>query len=167
MDKEYTKIQIENIAKLILEKYADNIIPVDVLKIAHKLELKVGIAEFSESDISGMIIAKEKQIYIADNDIYTRQRFSIAHEIGHYLLHYVLSNNLDEKHISFRDNVSSMGYDVKEIEANHFAASLLMPEKQIREEWAKTPYFDYMADKFKVSMLALSFRLNYLGIVYG
>ena len=63
-----------------------------------------------------------------------RQRFTIAHEIGHFLLHTDEDVHIDEKRpIGRRDDLSSQAVDACEIEANQFAAELLMPESLVRE----------------------------------
>ncbi|WP_115722449.1 ImmA/IrrE family metallo-endopeptidase [Helicobacter cinaedi] len=58
-------------------------------------------------------------MFVEATDYITRQVFSIAHEIGHFILH-----NDGTSHTSKRDTSSSLGLDEKEIEANTFAANL-------------------------------------------
>jgi Zn-dependent peptidase ImmA (M78 family) len=101
-----------------------------------------------------------------------RQRFTIAHELGHFLLHK------DEVHVDrgysmrFRSIRSATAEDRAEIEANQFAAELLMPEAFIRKAW-KTHAFalddEYslseMARRFQVSPQALTYRLTNLGLI--
>ncbi len=63
-----------------------------------------------------------------------RQRFTIAHELGHFFLHRASSTVfVDAAPIFFRDESSSNGSQREEIEANAFAAELLMPEDAIRQ----------------------------------
>jgi Zn-dependent peptidase ImmA (M78 family) len=81
----------------------------------------------------------------------TRQRFTIAHELGHLLLHG------DELHIdegfpfAFRDEVSSLAVDPGEIEANHFAAELLMPASWLIRE-IRGQSLDIESEKVIVSL---------------
>ena len=65
----------------------------------------------------------------------TRQRFSIAHEIGHLVLHDKKELFIDKVvRVNFRDAKSSMAIDHNEIEANQFAAELLMPRELVRQQ---------------------------------
>ena len=165
--RRYTKENIKNIAEGVLKIYSDQSYPVKVLEIANNLDLQVFESTFDRDDVSGMLKASEKHILIAQSGNPKRQRFSIAHEIGHYVLHYkgkVFNKDETEKHVSFRDNASSLGFSVKEIEANFFASNLLMPEKKIREM-----YHDFtlkeMAHFLNVSEIAMRHRLEFLGLL--
>lgn len=64
----------------------------------------------------------------------TRQRFTIAHELGHLLLHGSRSVIVDT-HVFRRDQTSSMGTETEEREANGFAAELLMPSVFVEREF--------------------------------
>lgn len=165
--RRYTKAQIKNIADGTLKLYSNGEYPVNVLHIAKGLELKVYDATFDKDDVAGMLKAKEKEILIAQNDSPLRQRFSIAHEIGHYVLHYygkLFEEKDQEKHISFRDNTSSLGFSVREIEANFFAANLLMPENKVKELYNEGFSLEEMAYFLNVSKIAMGHRLEYLGL---
>ena len=106
-----------------------------------------------------------------------RQRFTIAHELGHFLLHEGELVHLDEEMgsftVDFRNAFSSKGEDINEKEANYFAAELLMPEKFLRQELRgkRLDLFDdgeelqKLARKYKVSTQALTFRLTNLGYI--
>ena len=103
----------------------------------------------------------------------TRQRFSIAHEIGHFLLHegkmYV------DARVNFRNALSSKAIDREEIAANAFAAELLMPEAFVIVEIKKVVdkletldadiVIEALARKFIVSIQAMGIRLRNLGLV--
>lgn len=164
--RRYTKEQIKNIAEGVLRLYGDGEIPIKVSEIAKNLGLEIYDAVFDRDDVAGMLKANEKKILIAKNDNPQRRRFSIAHEIGHYVLHYyakLFKEEDNKKHISFRDNTSSLGFSIREIEANFFAANLLMPENKIRELSANFD-LEEMAYFFRVSRLAMGHRLAFLGI---
>ncbi len=168
--KTYTKKQIVNIALDVLDSFTECIeFPIKVLEIANKMGLKVFKATFDRDDVSGMLKAQEGEIYISEKDNINRQRFSIAHEIGHYVLHYkgkVFEERDNRKHISYRDSLSSLGFSIKEIEANFFAANLLMPEDKVKELCRKGYSINQMADFFGVSSTGISSRLDFLGIEY-
>ncbi len=103
-----------------------------------------------------------------------RQRFTIAHELGHRALHPGREIILDVPvRVNLRDKTSSMATDIEEIEANAFAAALLMPEKMIRDLINRLPASERrepddtataLADVFKVSTSAMNFRLINLGL---
>jgi predicted transcriptional regulator len=88
-----------------------------------------------------------------------RQRFTIAHEIGHFLLH-------PGRAVAERGGATNRATASLEREANEFAAELLMPERLVRqaalEEGADARR---LADRFDVSAQAMNLRLRRLGLV--
>ena len=97
-----------------------------------------------------------------------RQRFTCAHELGHAILHR--TDMVDEK-IAFRIDGESTD---KEIEANHFAASLLMPETYLSDFFStlslEKPLPDCveeLAKHFQVSTQAMFYRLQNIGLITG
>lgn len=108
-------------------------VPIKEIAIAEGCTLK---ATLLEDELSGMAFVREGQRYIVYNAAHhgNRQRFTIAHELGHHVMHNKmlrLSVHVD-KGILRRDNMSSGGVDEFEIAANAFAASVLMPENLVR-----------------------------------
>lgn len=106
-----------------------------------------------------------------------RQRFTIAHELGHLFLHNngvldgVYVDRSAEYTIEFRNEVSSSGEVRKEREANAFAAALLMPKSLLLEEieqhhlnLADDDSLIVLAKKFNVSVSAMAYRLLNLGL---
>jgi Zn-dependent peptidase ImmA (M78 family) len=90
-------------------------------------------------------------IFLNKNMMGDRQRFSLAFELGHLLMHTFIQvpHTTDINH-----------------EANLFAAELLMPEKEIRKDFKETitlPLLGELKRKWKVSMIALLFRADDLG----
>jgi Zn-dependent peptidase ImmA (M78 family) len=66
---------------------------------------------------------------------FVRQRFTIGHELGHLTLHHGHDLILERLvRLNFRDATSSTANDEEEIEANHFAAELLMPHDFLRAQ---------------------------------
>lgn len=146
---------------------------IDVDKLAEKLNIKVESKNLSNG-ISGFLVMTESQAVITykhgDNE--NRRRFTVAHEIGHFIFHSKDQPIFIDKAptVLFRNTASSTGEDYKEREANAFAASLLMPKELLEEQLKKAPHdftkaIKFLADKFKVSENAMSFRLSNLG--YG
>jgi len=152
--------------------------PIPVEDIAAKLGAIVMRDDFSDDDVSGLLIRESDEQVIGVNKTHssTRQRFTIAHEIGHLLLHAGKPVILDRARVNFRDAVSGMATDNDEIQANAFAAELLMPRDMVMAESRRLalehPVEDedallqILADRFEVSAEAMNFRLINLGIIW-
>lgn len=85
-------------------------------------------------DVSGMVIpapvglSKRWIISINNRHTPTRQRFTLAHELGHVVLHQFSTPHADGlQQVYFRDHESASGQTREEVEANQFAAEILMP----------------------------------------
>jgi Zn-dependent peptidase ImmA (M78 family) len=102
-----------------------------------------------------------------------RQRFTIAHELGHLILHKDETLHVDERApIGFRNEESSLATKDVEIEANQFAAELLMPAdllakeiESISDDLEAEAAVSELADRFQVSEQAMTLRLTRLGIL--
>lgn len=146
--------------------------PINLNNIAESLGARVYYKETPEG-ISGMIHKDGNHTMIAINEkeSYQRQRFTLAHEIGHLVLH---SEILDGPHIDgsfnqklYRDGRSRGGHETIEREANRFAAELLMPEELIIESVKKLDFYfdpeqgapDELAEEYGVSKQALTIRI--------
>jgi hypothetical protein len=87
-----------------------------------------------------------------------RRRFTIAHEIGHFVLH---PGRLAPE----RGGAVNAAWQEKEREADQFAAELLMPEDLVREAVAEHgDDATRLADRFDVSRQAMQTRLRRLGL---
>lgn len=101
--------------------------PVNPLKIANCLGIGVSYVKFTDpvdDKISGYYDAAENKIFVNSNEHVLRAIFTIAHEIGHSVLHSDWARSNDY-HALMRD--STIEYDPIEKEANTFAANLLVP----------------------------------------
>jgi hypothetical protein len=89
-----------------------------------------------------------------------RQRFTLAHELAHYVLHKSEGD-------SFTDTVFFRGMSVNNIEyaANEFAARLLMPEAKVRKliQEGGAQSIEKLAESFGVSVAAMLYRVKQLG----
>jgi Zn-dependent peptidase ImmA (M78 family) len=145
--------------------------PIPVEKVAKHLKALVRYSSFDD-EISGMVFVKEGVPVIGVNALHhpNRQRFTIAHEIGHLVLHreHVTSHvHVDKQYrVLMRNSRSSRGTDLIEIEANQFAAELLMPYGMLQDSLGDFIDLDdeesieTLARKFKVSKQAMSHRLS-------
>lgn len=141
-------------------------------EVAKKLGLKCYLADFPDDRLSGAIIKDEESdsynIYVNENHHPNRRRFTIAHEIGHYISYMHNSYSRDELLSSggFEDFAMSLrqdgNYSDAETEANLIAAELLMPEEKVRELVEKNLMVEEMADLFFVSPSAMTIRLQSL-----
>jgi len=148
--------------------------PIDVIKIAERLGVSV-IAQPLEDAISGMLVVRNEHAAIGVNEDHHahRQRFTIAHELGHYLLHRDTAKLFVDSTLTFyRDSSSADGVYQQEIEANAFAAALLMPAAVLEKalDGHEIDLYDErtvwkLATTFGVSQQALTIRLVKLGLV--
>lgn len=170
--------KIQRIVESISEDY-ELTVPVDVITLAKKMGMIVKEGDFEDS-LSGFAVKENGVKFIGVNKDHSpvRQRFTVAHEIGHLFLHSQDRVNYDQGSsvVMLRDGHSSEGTDMKEIEANRFAAELLMPEDEVRNDISLQGGFDLMeedkdkstkfveklAKKYNVSTQAMSIRLTTL-----
>lgn len=146
--------------------------PVHVEKIAKQLNAQVRFSPL-DNELSGMVYIKKETPIIGVNALHhpNRQRFTIAHEIGHLALHR--DRISDEVHVDkkfpvlMRDANAATGVDSIEIEANAFAAELLMPEDLVKAclkdssaDIDDNKFITALAKKFKVSPQAIQLRLG-------
>ena len=162
----YAKIRRE--VQALLDKANVNASPVPVEAIATMLGARIVKYDFN-NEVSGILIRKGADIVIgvAKEQSKTRQRFTIAHEIGHLILHEGEEIHVDKDfRVKLRSQISSAAIDVDEIEANTFAAALLMPEallmkdiKKLEIDFDDASQIDNLAKRYNVSGQAMTFRL--------
>lgn len=156
-------------------------VPVDDLVEALGLEV---VYEPLPADTSSVLIrdpSGRRLIGVNASHSSTRQRFSLAHELGHALLHFSEDPPADGEavvdrplEVLFRDGLAGQGTNRVEIDANAFAAALLMPEElvktRLRRRWQQEPTrsieltISDLADDFDVSPQAMRYRLVNLGL---
>lgn len=164
---------IEAQTEALLAKRPSGELPVNVRALAKGLGINVQLADFGD-EVSGVLIRKDDTAMIGVNWLHhpNRQRFTIAHEIGHHQLHE--GGTFVDKNTSlrFRTQVSGSGTDTEEQEANLFAAMLLMPEDMVRKTAKEHPFevddedqLRSFADRFGVSSQAMLIRLREIGLV--
>lgn len=160
----------EHAAERLLESLGITQPPVPVEDIAHRLGIVV--MRDAMRDVSGMLLRDSGPSVIAVNSSHSprRQRFTIAHELGHFQLHRGVFVDPDTR-INLRSSRASSGVDREEIQANAFAAALLMPDRMVMQAAVaqRTPSAGQMsadlAQIFDVSEQAMDIRLSVLGIL--
>lgn len=124
-------------------------------------------------DVSGLVVRDGIRTVIGVNREHalTRRRFTVAHELAHALLHEGKEIHYDKNfRVDFRSGASSLGVDVVEMEANFFAASILMPWRFLEAD-PLVEGVDFedadaaikrLAARYKVSPHAMSIRIGNL-----
>lgn len=154
-------------AQRALKKSGAKNVPVDVEAVARSLGAHVRYSPF-EGELAGMLVRGDGQPVIGVNSIHprNRQRFTIAHECGHLMLHEGEVHVDRRLQVHRRDETSSMAIDPDEIEANRFAAELLIPHDLIMAD-LKGREIDIeddnqireLAEKYGVSAQSMTLRL--------
>ena len=165
--REWRKLSNEQ-RNIIEECQADDSVPVG--EIAKRLSLRIKVANLGPG-VSGHISKNGDSYIIKVNrfEAKERQRFTIAHEIAHFLLH---RNVIDESPNGITDSVLYRSGEPEELEfeANRLAADILMPERSVerrlRELGGRVSeiVIEVLAHDFKVSKGAMEIRLQNVAV---
>lgn len=136
--------------------------PVDVTALAEALGLNVWEQEDLPASVSGKIFKDNSasagySISVRSSDAYVRRRFTVAHEIAHFLLHRDKIGDGLTDDAMYRSGLTTW----EEVEANHLAADILMPRSLLGSyisKWGSNP--EILAPMFKVSRAAMEIRLK-------
>lgn len=152
-----------NTAVQLLNAYWPQGVPVDPVYIAQAHGADVRAFPLTETQYSGWFRLENGRptIYFNEGEAENRRRFTVAHELGHYVLGH------GERP---RDNAQAFSlnnYDWREASANKFAAELLMPKSLIDYYVIQQGHSSLtaLADIFKVSEVAMQYRLRNLGLI--
>lgn len=140
--------------------------PVDVYDLAHRCGVRVLTYDFDQM-VDGLVVQLDDGPAIGLDESRgheERRRFTLAHELGHYLLRHTATFYVD-----YHDAGSSSGQSPhynwrNERSANEFAANLLMPADLVRKAHRRTDSIVELAQQFEVSKPAMGFRLSSLGL---
>lgn len=149
----------------IVARYASSI-PVRVGELALELGIQVNRAPLPPK-VSGLIQPSASarsgyEIQVNKYEVSERQRFTVAHEIAHYLLHRSEIGSGVVDNILYRSNLTSR----REIEANRLAADIIMPEDAVASKLkelgglSSPDVVDELAAVFRVSVPAMKVRLG-------
>jgi Zn-dependent peptidase ImmA (M78 family) len=157
-----------------LNNFRNRVVPVE--QIVEGVGLRIERQRLDNEDLAGFLIRgtglSEAVVGVNSKQAKTRQRFTLAHELGHFLLHNVEGVHVDQRFtVKLRSGLSSQGTDIDEMEANFFAAELLMPQQWLEEDINNLEAFDledndivkHLAERYEVSAQAMSIRLSSLG----
>jgi len=136
--------------------------PLPILEVAEKFGLTVLEADFSgRIGLSGVLDVENKTIYLNVEDPANRKRFTLAHELGHWLLHPAVRQEKDSKYTLYYRGPVGVSKDDFEKEADAFAANLLVPLPVLKRLAEKYTRGD-LADLFAVSNEVIDYRLRFL-----
>jgi Zn-dependent peptidase ImmA (M78 family) len=160
-------------------QYTKDTLPVNVKQIMADKKILVKYIELPD-DISGVLDTREERpiVLIQKSHDKKRKRFSLAHELGHYVLKSSPRGVHLDRQTYFRSNLSSAGTDLEEKKANRFAAELLMPSDILLEilvkdmpdlidanEKESLKRLKDLAKLFDVSVAALTIKIS--GVLKG
>ena len=186
------RVDVERRVRRELERIDLYRLPVNPVRVANRLRMKVHGAEFTDDSIISVITAQDNRIgiLVADSETPYRKRFAVAHSLGHYFIHLKEGREITHEEKEIVDRKSDMffrgvepvtnfppksrirqaksrirsKYPKEEIEANWFATELLMPEEFFRKEWHWRESVWRLARVFNVTEEAIEYRLKDLGI---
>ena len=131
--------------------------PVPIVELVKNYGYKVSEIEL-DPDIAGFVNAKEHVIYVNISDSATRKAFTIAHELGHIILHSTELEADPDIGILYRRPLGQKNEDEKEQEANCFAANLLVPKSML--EGVLNEYKDIIPEDNGTNLLSTIFGVS-------
>ena len=149
----------------LIERFGFDNPPIDPIQIARELGINVRLVSFPEENrkISGFFYAKRNEIFVNEDDDIYRQIFTIAHELGHKILHDQWLKT-SQYQVLWRDASMIDAGDSKEKEANCFAGNLLVP-KYLLKQYYQIANVEELSALFGVSRQVISYRLKHEGFV--
>jgi Zn-dependent peptidase ImmA (M78 family) len=168
---------IEEIATEVRKMFKLEENPTQIANILDRVGIKIFILEMPEN-ISGRIgikkefedlLGSKKILQINSRDNRGHQRFTMAHELGHYIFDYNGRDDYADAYCLDEKNVKTSG----EVRVNRFAAALLMPKDIFIEKYLEHRSLGIndieilkksLADEFEVSKTAVSKRISELGL---
>jgi Zn-dependent peptidase ImmA (M78 family) len=160
--------KIDRLVQELLHKNGVQCAPVPVDRIAKNEGAEIVLYKFNR-EVSGLLLRTDDKaiIGVEKTQPSTRQRFTVSHELGHLLLHDGKEVRVDTNfRVNLRSPESSKAEDIEEIEANAFAAALLMPEGFLKLDLADfvldiddAEQVQLLAKRYQVSAQAMTIRL--------
>ena len=131
-------------------------LPVNVVKLCHGMGIRVSPFD-GDGDGHSSILFGKPRIFVSRNCSPERQRFTIAHELGHILMGHVGRHTLVNREPSSKDNPIEQA-------ANVFASRLLAPACVLWALDARTP--EQIAALCRISRQAAGYRAERMAILY-
>jgi Zn-dependent peptidase ImmA (M78 family) len=152
----------EKRASDILEEYGIKKPIIPIFDIARNKGLIIKFVKMPQNlvSVAGFLDNNNKIIYVNADDAPNRQTFTVAHELGHY----ILDHKANEYEVLLR--LPSVKTTPVEKEANCFAAAILVPREMLKsamkEYSLSNKEIDLLATMFGVSSKTMEFRLNHI-----
>lgn len=158
MAPDYTRVKRE--VRRLHEEFGITEPPVNPVEMSRQLGVEVTFVEFSGdfSKVSGFYDCDDNAIYVNHREFPLRQIFTVAHELGHKILHADWAKSAE-----YRMLMRDSGYDgdePHEKEANAFAAHLLVPRNMLDRYW-RTLTVEGLSRLFAVSVPMIKNRLAF------
>ncbi len=156
----YTKSSIEALAShLRADTLGDHDVPVEVEAIVDRMGGSIEVRRDGHKDPESLHVGAESfTVFIPPHTSMLRDRFTIAHELGHLVLHH--DREAREPQTFYR-----YGRSRQETEANAFAGALLMPAREFTEAWDRCGGdLRALSREFLVSQTAAGVRAQVLGL---
>ena len=181
--EELSKLKTEDLYDLFEEDFVAP--PINIHQILDKLGVEYNAMDFSllNAEINGIVLPDQAnmvmgavaahsedefgkdsvEITVNINDSYHRQRFTLAHELAHCMLH---ANSLKNGSLELRTSLTTD--EPREKEANILAGEILIPERLLKIAYANLPIaiLGTLAEKFDVSENVMAARLQHLKMGY-
>jgi Zn-dependent peptidase ImmA (M78 family) len=166
--KPYTSVDLNHVTPEDVRNRAQSLsiqtVPLDIERVVKGYNIDL-VREAMADELSGFLENRGDGWVIGVNALHhpRRQRFSIAHELAHFLLHRSHQEGFrDRTFLRYKDEASSS----IESEADRFAGELLMPESEFRSVVAKgVTSVEDIANHFDTSSMAIRYRAKQLGFL--
>lgn len=174
MSYEAERLSAERAAQNVLATTGTRGRPIDVIGVARAMGIQVQSMPLDD-ELSGMAFIKDGlQVIVVNSQHHpNRQRFTVAHELGHHVMHALeLQSGVHVDKVIFNRNARSRtGEDVLEVQANTFAAEILIPKAELRLLGSIDVNNDQrisdLAREFRVSQSAMAIRVDNLYRSFG
>jgi Zn-dependent peptidase ImmA (M78 family) len=153
-------IKAINAARVLAKKY--NLTPpINVEALIR--DMGITLEDTTLDSMSGFAYQKDgnRVIGINSTDGDARKKFTMAHELGHMIVHAKDDVTFDKNFVYFRDSRSSTGLLPKEVEANAFAAELLMPAERLTKQIIAVGGIDLVDSHDKIEELAKEYEVSF------
>lgn len=160
---------IDDAVEIILEANKITAPPINVVKIANDMKFKVYSVDFKDENVVGIIVDSEKPLERFDNhqrviaidrrSYTTRTLFTIAHEIGHFVMHCGDMDDFFQRDV-YGDSNSIDKRSPMEKKADKFAACLLLPKKMFIDFVLNCPFYKAADEKKLIQAIQKTFIVS-------
>ena len=169
------RAEVESRVRQELERIGHYRLPINPVRVANRLGIEVYAVTFDQSSIIGMVQTKggNAEIFVPESASPYRKRVAISHELGHYILHLTKEGAVKDGRMQdwpidlfwSKEPAADASDDwILEIEANWFAAELMMPSEFVRDEWTRNPSIQSLARVFDITEEAIGYRIADLNL---